>query len=209
MNHRRSIHGLITRPGSTESRSRNSAMMRTPETTTIQGRRGSKARHTGRCRDLVDVLLTCWRVARDIHGVGGVRPSPPGGQVGDRRSRRPGEWLVPAARSRLGSWISAESSLSRIEHAGAAYSSSLSSRRADSSRFSPSSFYTPSRHCRCSPAPAYLPGGWYRSNLPLTVSTPGYLPTFPVPSDLLPTLFPLLSPPPLLPQLPRLSRDVS
>lgn len=69
-------------------------------------------------------LLACR--ARHTQCVGGVRSSPPGGQVGDRRARRPGEWLVPAARSRLGSWISDESSLSRIKHAGAADSPSLS-----------------------------------------------------------------------------------
>lgn len=38
--------------------------------------------------------------------------------------------------------------------------------------------YSPAA-CRCSPAPAYLPGGWCRSNLPLTVSPlPAWLPAY-------------------------------
>lgn len=122
-------------------------------------------------------------MSRATHCVGGVRPSPPGGQVGDRRpyysTPCPSEWLVPAARSQLESWISDESSLSRIKHAGADDSTSLSSSRADSPRFSLSSLLLPPAGarlllltCRVADTGVTYPCLY----LPL----PGYLPAFPV-----------------------------
>lgn len=137
-------------------------------------------------------MLTCWlesnvpRVRERVREVGGVRPSP-GGQVGDRALSAPCEWPVPAARSRLGSWISDESSLSRISTQAprARRLSRPDARRLASFSLSlfpscllPCCLPSLSAWLPCSPArrsPAHLPVALDTSNLPPCLLAPAYL----------------------------------